>query len=420
MSLPSFFSKNSFNLERAFKQFSLETERLEMTYQNLQDRFKEVQSTLEDSRTRLAGKLAELDFASRYLEAILHHMSQGILFIDMQGVVTTYNLAAQRLLRIPEKELLFHSLTDFFEDRFLGFSLQQAFETQKCPRTSFVSCTIQERKLELEVEATFVLMSQQAYPLSFRQSPSAPIQGLLILLRDVTKMRRLQQMAYHHDRLKELGELAAHLAHEIRNPLGGIKGFANLLQQELTERADLQQMASYIAQGADDLNQLVTQILFYAKPSHPQLEMVDVKRLIEEVRQLLQADATWNAQTLFRVEGGQESLVVPLDPQLFKTALLNLCVNALQAMPSGGTLEIKIESTSSEVILFVQDTGSGIAPEHLSQIFSPFFTTKSTGTGLGLAEVYQVIQGHHGSIDVESEPGKGTLFIIKIPLKVEE
>lgn len=200
-------STDSFSLEQAFKQFTLETERLEMTYRNLQERFQAVQFTLQESHTRLAGKLAELDFVSRYLETILHHISQGIIFIDLQGIVTTYNVAAQQILQLPEKEILFHPFTEFYPDDFLGFSLKEAFATKQCPKSSFLTWNREGQSIELEVEATFVAMSQQSYPLAHREASSLPIQGLLVLLRDITKLRRLQQSANRHDRLKELGSL---------------------------------------------------------------------------------------------------------------------------------------------------------------------------------------------------------------------
>lgn len=413
-------SKDPFHLEQAFKQFSLETERLEMTYHNLQQRFQMVQQTLQESHIRLSGKLAELDFVSRYLETILHHISQGILFIDLNGIVTTYNASAQQMLQIPEKDLLFHPFSDYFEDRFLGFSLQETFKTKLCPKTSFLSWKKGGESIELEVEATFVSMSQPTYSLAQSQASSPPIQGLLILLRDITKFRRLQQLANHQDRLKDLGELAAHLAHEIRNPLGGIKGFATLLQQELKERPDLQQMATYIVQGSDDLSQFVSQVLQYARPSQLHMENVDLIVLVEEIKQLMQVDVTWNDQIEFKIQSSFSSLIVPLDSQFLKSALLNLFVNAVQAMPEGGILTVTIESDGSWATLYVNDTGIGISPENLSKIFSPFFTTKETGNGLGLAEVHKAIQMLQGWINVESEVGKGTRFTIKIPLKLGE
>ncbi len=414
----SFSKPDAFNLEQAFKQFSLETERLERTYQSLQERFKAAQTTLQESQTRLSGKLAELDFTSRYLESILHHISQGILFIDLQGIVTTYNAAAQQLLHIPEKELLFRPFTDFFSDTFLGFSLKATFASKQCPRMMFISIAHEGQESEIEVEATFVSMSQQAYPLAHRQADSPPIQGLLILLRNITKVRRLQQMANQHDHLRELGELMSHLAHEIRNPLGGIKGYASLLAQDLADRPASQDMAKAIIQGVDGLDQFVTQVM--ARPFQPQIEMVDLIPFIDEIRQLMQADAAWNARIHFQVKTPVQSLLVPIDPHYFQSALLNLFVNATQAMPEGGDLIIEIEPHSSWVTLRVRDTGTGIAPEHLTRIFSPFFTTKQTGHGLGLAEVKKVIQAHHGWIEVQSEVGKGTTFIMKIPLKLGE
>ena len=274
--------------------------------------------------------------------------------------------------------------------------------------------------VELEIEATFVAMSQTAFPLAHRDATSLPIQGLLVLLRDITKLRRLQQSAHRHDRLKELGELAAHLAHEIRNPLGGIKGFANLLQQELQERPDLQQMASSIVQGADDLNQFVSNVLVYARPFHLHVEHLDLLPLIEELKQLLQADPAWNPQIDFLIECPCGNVFAPIDPHLFRTVLLNLFVNAAQAMPQGGSLKVSVQPEATAVTLRIVDTGVGIAPENLSKIFTPFFTTKESGNGLGLAEVHKVIQAHQGWIEVQSELGKGTIFTIKIPLKVEE
>lgn len=414
----SLLSQDSFNLEQAFKQFFLETERLEMAYQKLQQRFQAVQQILQESHTRLAGKLAELDFVSHYLETILNHISQGILFIDLHGSVTTYNASAQQILGIPEKNILFHPFNKFFDDRFFGFSLQEALFKKECPKVGFLSWGNKGELLELEIEATFVSMSQQAVPLDHLQAPSQPIQGLLVLLRDITKVRRLQQLANHHDRLKDLGELAAHLAHEIRNPLGGIKGFATLLQQDLKERPDLHQMASYIVQGSDDLNRFVTHVLEYARPFQLHPDNVDLILLTEEIRQLMQVDTNWNDKVEFTIDSNVPHLILPLDPFLFRSALFNLCINAVQAMPEGGRLSISLELESGRTTLIVQDTGIGISPENLSKIFSPFFTTKEKGNGLGLAEVQKVIQAHQGWIEVKSEVGKGTRFIIRIPLGV--
>lgn len=406
-------------LNQAYKQFSLESARVEWIYQNLEARFTKIQDNVQQSHIKLAGKLAELEFVSRYLETILDQISQGILFIDLNGLVSTYNAAAQQILGIPEKELLFHSLTDFFDDAFLGFSLKNALSSKECSKHSFISWKRPDGKvLELEIEAACVSMKPQMVPIDYLKAPDSSIQGLLILIRNVTEMRKLQLIVNRHNLLAELGEMAAHLAHEIRNPLGGIKGFAQLLYQDLQDRSDLQKMASYIIEGTDNLNGLVTAILQYTRPFQPKLEDVNLVSFIEEIKLFMLADPKWNASIIFTIQSTQPELWIALDPQLFRSALLNLFVNAAQAMPQGGSLQVFIEKCDSEVVIKVQDTGSGIASDDLKKIFSPFFTTKPTGTGLGLAEVQKVIHAHHGGLEVDSKLGLGTCFTIKIPLTI--
>lgn len=407
-------------LKNAFQQFSLESERVEFAYQSLEKHFEGIQRSIQESHTKLGGKLAELDFLTRYLEAILNHISQGILFINMNGIVTTCNAAAEEILGIKIEKCLYHPFTDFFNDASFGFSLQETLQTKKCSPTTFVSWTsLNGKSYELEIEGTFVQMGGESVSLDHRHSSASigPIQGLLLLIRNVTEVRYLQELANRNDRLKELGEMAAHLAHEIRNPLGGMKGFGTLLVQDLEGRPELKQMAASIVEGAETLNHLVSSILTYARPFQPHFETVDLAAYIDEIRLLLQADAAWNSTFSFHLHSGCEELPVTIDPQLFKSALLNLFVNAMQAMPEGGTITVGIVRDWNHAIITISDTGKGISPENLPKIFSPFFTTKESGTGLGLSEVHKVVQAHLGTIEVRSELEKGSVFTIKLPLK---
>lgn len=410
-------------IEQAFKQFSLETQRLEQAYQSLEAQFKSVQKTLQESQTRMAGKLSELEFISRYLESILEHISQGILFIDLSGIVTTCNAAAEKVLGISAADLLFHPFKQHFSDDFFGFSLDEVLSSKKSPATHFLTLNRNGgSKVELEVELTFVAMENQSRSFDPKQA-GTPIQGVLILLNDFTEVRRLQQQAHRNSRLQELGEMAAHLAHEIRNPLGGIRGFASLLKQELRDKPDLQAMATQIVEGTDDLNGFVTNILHYTKPYEAKREPIDLVKFLEELRFFMQADKEWNEKINFAIKTSKEPLIVPIDPQMMKAALLNLCVNAFQAMPDGGKLEVELSENSEHAIVRIRDNGLGIPPENLDKIFSPFFTTKEKGNGLGLSEVNKVIQAHQGWIEVDSvtQPSqgreRGTVFELKLPLK---
>jgi PAS domain S-box-containing protein len=351
--------------------------------------------------------LAEPDPSSnlmcQYPEAILHHISQGILFIDLKGILTTCNEAAEKILGFSSAELLFQPLSQFINDDFFGFPLEAALKNKQCPHFSFLTRNKAEGvKGEIEVEAMFVT--------------EPAIEGLLILIRDITEMRHLQRLANRNSRLQELGEMAAYLAHEIRNPLGGIRGFASLLFQDLKDRPEMQKMAAHIIEGTTHLNGFVTNILHYTHPLEPRFEVLDIVHFIEDLKVLLMTDETWNPETQFIIKSNVKELFIPFDPQMMKSALINLFMNANQAMATGGILSVQIGQDTKSAIIKIKDNGIGIPNEHLDKIFSPFFTTKELGTGLGLSEVYKVIQAHQGWIEVYSEVKKGTLFIIKLPI----
>ena len=408
-----------FRFEQAFKQFSLETERLETVFQSLQKQFKSAQDDLQETRTKLYSKLAELECMTCYLDAILHHILQGILFIDLYGIVTTYNPMADELLGVKSSAILFHSFWDFLPDNLFGFSLKEMLETKQAPKDTFTSWILPNGKqMELEIETTFIGMQDHLCAISPFHSSQTPTQGLLILIRNITEIRHLQRLANRHERLKQLGELAAMVAHEIRNPLGGIKGFATLLQEDLKNQPALQQMATSIIAGTDSLERFVTNVLNYARPFQPHLESMDLVSFMRDMLNLIQADNAFNSQIFCHLYTSFSELTVPMDSSLFKTAILNLLVNALQAMPQGGELSIKLDKIPGYALIDIRDSGIGIEEKNLEKIFSLFFTTKDSGHGFGLAEVHKVIQAHQGTIDVQSKVGSGTVFSIKIPLKL--
>lgn len=402
--------------DQILKTLSLETERLKLAHISLQEHFKDVQSHLQETNTKLYAKIAELDSSKYYLEAILSNITQGILFIDLNGMVTAYNPAAEKILGKASQEVLYHAFWDIFSDDAFGFSFKQTLQSKKTPQAAFIDWTGKNGvKVELEVEVTFVETNGSLCAVAGQSTTQAPIQGVLILLRNVTEFRRLQIAANRADRLKELGEMAARVAHEIRNPLGGIRGFASLLQQDLKDRPELEQMAGQIVEATDGLNQIVTQVLNYTRSLQPHYESLDLVPFMGEIIQLIRADRAFSPNIDCQFETNVESLTVPADAQMLKSAFLNLLVNGLQAMPEGGILKITLSQQNDAAVIVISDTGVGIAEENLDKIFSPFFTTKEKGNGLGLAEVQKVILAHGGSIEVISLTGNGTVFTIKIP-----
>jgi signal transduction histidine kinase len=211
--------------------------------------------------------------------------------------------------------------------------------------------------------------------------------------------------------------MAAMVAHEIRNPLGGIKGFASLLERDLSDQPELAHMANAIVEGTDDLNRLVSHVLNYTRTYQLHFESLDIFHILAEIRDLLLADPSLNFNLKINIDSALSSLFIPLDAYLIRSALLNLFVNAIQAMPNGGVITIRVSSAGKEAMIEIQDTGIGIEEELIEKIFTPFFTTKQDGNGFGLAETHKVILAHNGEIDVASKLGEGTTFKIKLPLQ---
>lgn len=344
-----------------------------------------------------------LELTAGNLKSILDNIVQGILVLDINGIVTTYNKAAEKILGIAADDVIGKKFWHNFRDEDFGFSMYEAL-SEKQPITTCTTYTApNQTNSEIEVVVTF---AAEALP------------GMIVMIKDVTEIRHLQTLANRTSRMKELGEMAAHVAHEIRNPLGGIKGFASLLQRDLADNPPLQQMAAYIVEGTDDLNRLVNQVLNYARPVHPHLESVNLITLLNETKEYIFADTNLDTGKIdISIDSPFQELLVAIDPPLFKSALLNLLVNAIQAMPKGGKILINAAKKHGHVILSITDTGMGISEENISKLYSPFFTTKPEGNGLGLAEVQKVVQAHNGTIDVNSVVGQGTTFVLKLPLQ---
>lgn len=404
-------------LKRAFALFSEETARLEQDFVQLKDHFKGVNEELESANERLQQKVRELDVTTNYTKNILANMSQGLLFINLAGTVTTFNHAAETILGQKAMEVLFQLYKENFPDELFGFSMQEALSQRREPHGPLLITRGKGPEAqEIEVDARFVLKQKELAAPTTRDEHLDYTEGLIILFKDITEIQKLRRQAERNDRLKELGEMAASVAHEIRNPLGGIKGFASLLQRDLKDQPHLQQMASYIVEGTENLNRLVTNVLNYARPIQLNLEIVDLVPWMLDVLYSLRMDSKLSQNITYALHVDTDSLMVKVDPYLLRSVVLNLVVNASQAMPEGGSVDFSLRKKGSDAVVEVADSGVGIPEENLEKIFDPFYTTKVEGNGFGLTEALKIVQAHSGAIEVRSQVGKGTIFTVKIPL----
>lgn len=348
---------------------------------------------------------------------IFNQLSQGLIIIDKNGIVKNINNSAAKFLGVNSLDILHRPFNEFFNDHFFGFSLQKGLESQNIANSSVATiCSKNGNQIKVKLDFSF-LNFEHDYP-DFENIL------LLILISKVEEdeingqthsINNSQEMDNRNERMRELGEMASFLAHEIRNPLGGIKGFASLLQRDLKDYPEWQKMAAMVVKGADVLNRLVTNVLNYARPLKVNIKPTHAVPFLLEIQKHIQVDHNNQHVTIEFKNLLNDDPLILMDVKLIRAALLNLIVNSIQAMPNGGTLILELLKENNMVVIKVVDNGEGITTENQKKLFTPFFTTKQNGNGFGLAEVKKTIQAHHGTVEVHSEQGQGSEFSIKLP-----
>ncbi len=282
---------------------------------------------------------------------------------------------------------------------------------------------LQERRAPMERELRCAANAAGDIPLWANASPlkdaTGRVSGYLFLFTDRSDVEQLERQLRRHERMAALGRLAAGIAHEIRNPLSSIKGFAAILDRKVGSDQDARRITRVMQQEVERLNRAITELLEFARPMELNRRPVEVRELLEHAVRLVEDDARQHGvEVTLRVEPPE--LQACVDPDRFAQIILNLELNALQSMADGGRLQLHAAADGDEMILTVEDTGSGIDPADLPHIFDPYFTTKAQGVGLGLAIVNKLVEAHGGEIDVSSCPGAGTRFVIHLPAMVAD
>ncbi len=228
---------------------------------------------------------------------------------------------------------------------------------------------------------------------------------------------RLREQAERNKRLAAVGEMSARIAHELRNPLGSIELFASLLKKGLVDAPEKQSWAEHIHTAVSAMDYALTNMLFFTGKLNPHFQKTDLKRVIEEAS-LFATHLLQQKEINFILS--LESLTEPIlcDEDLLRQIFVNLILNAIDALKNGGRLTINAVTEEKQVRILVSDSGCGIPEDQLSKIFDPFFTTKNKGTGLGLAIAYNAVVAHHGTIDVKSKAGGGTMFTVTLPINL--
>ncbi|NLA41696.1 MAG: hypothetical protein GX874_09855 [Smithella sp.] len=240
-------------------------------------------------------------------------------------------------------------------------------------------------------------------------------EGKILLARNVTGVRQMEKEVVRSRHLNAIASLAAGVAHEIRNPLSSIKGFAVYFKKRLAGNPEDEETADIMIAETARLNRVISQLIEFARPPALKRETADLEDLVRQTARLVQAEAEQNAVAV-EIQAGKGLSPAEVDPDKVRQALLNIFLNALQAMRGGGRLSVALKRREESVEIEVSDTGEGIRRENLSRIYDPYFTSKPSGTGLGLAVAQKIMDAHGGAIQVESREGAGTRVTLRFPL----
>ncbi len=346
-----------------------------------------------------------------YTRQVVANMANGLVSINSDGRIASYNLLALELLDLNGSEVS-------------GMDLKSVIDFKKAG----IENTLNTCQAMLEQEYHYRNRAGALVPISLSVTPILDEKkictGAVIVLRDLREIKRLEEEVRHSEKLAAIGKLAAGVAHEIRNPLSSIRGFARFLAHSLADQSQEQEYAEVMVKEVDRINSVVNDLLTFARPLEPDLKPTDVAALMEHTLRLVEGDArSRNVDIRSTISPNLGRL--HLDANQITQALLNLILNALQEVERGGKIEVfaGLEHSGDRLRIWVEDDGPGVSPDKKEKIFEPFFTTGEKGTGLGLAIVQKIVENHRGEIQVDSPfPGKkrGCRFTVIIPITTTE
>ncbi len=390
-------------IQAAFELFDRQSRQLQEAYQSLKLDLARSNEALQVRNRELTVKIEELHQMSSRLESVIESMTDGLLVVGLDRGVERCNSSAGQMLGIPREQLERRAFDDAIGCDDIRAALTHVLEGGPPALDRPWQVTLAGG----EVRSLLVSMAPVG--------GTGGILGAICNLRDVTELRRLERQLNSRERLAALGEMAASVAHEIRNPLGTIEGFARLLRRDLATMPGHLRLAERIVEGAQNLNYVISNLLTYARPMRLQMSDVTVERLLGLCRDTLEDRAT-RAGVKLSLPAFRSELAVRGDERQLAQALLNLGINAIEACTSGhGSVSFEVYEGRQSVRLCVRDTGCGMDEAKIEKIFDPFFTTKDGGTGLGMSLTKKIVDAHGGEIAIASEPGRGTLMTMTLP-----
>ena len=396
-------------LHKSFEDFTRATDRLQAAFDKLGEKFEQINRELEEKNRELKRAVAEKETVRNYLERILQSLTTGVVVTDTGGMITIMNRCAEKFTAIGSADAQGESLYPLF-DRASFYDGQPFVSTDPGDDGAVRKCRLKERTLEI-------------YSSGVREKGGGII-GYVHILRDVTTIEKLEERTNRSEKLAAMGEMAANIAHEIRNPLGSIELYASLLLKDAREKKETDRLRQIVG-SVRNMDNKISNLLMFARKQSPLMKDVKLHRLLDEVisfsRHIVPRD-----HIVMDLARGSGDPVIYADEEMIKQLFLNLVLNAIQAMPDGGRCDIRTRlrkdgvkgrSTGNTAVeVRCADTGVGICTQSLNRIFDPFYSTKEECSGLGLAIAHNIVDLHGGTIDAECGDGGGTVFTVTLPV----
>jgi PAS domain S-box-containing protein len=357
------------------------------------------------------------------LYSILESLNTGLLICDEEWKLMQVNKAAERYvpLKVRSSEYRYGENSEYVweivEDDDVADFIKMCSERQKCNISEEFTLSTQSGAARIITVSIQLLVQKKEYA------------GIIIKIDDVTEKRNQEVLLRRMESLASLTNLAASVAHEIKNPLGSISIHIQLIQKALEKARKTDGLLpdtgftdkhiAIVNEEIERLNQIIVDFLFAVRPVSATLELVDVNEELRSFAAFVQPELE-RKNISFEVHLEERPPRILLDTKLFKQVLINLAQNAIAAMEDGGKLLVTSKISGDRFLVAVADTGCGMDADTVARVFEPYFTTKAKGTGLGLTMVYKIIKEFSGDIDVKSFPGEGTIFTISLPIPQKE
>ena len=373
-----------------------------------------VLSIIASQGAAIYRELEALTALTSYTNNILSSIAAGVVTLDSDGTILTWNRAAKSIVGVESEKV-----SGWHYSRLISkLALTQSDKgklTEIIEQVLQTGQTYQGHKLCFEPTyggRVYINMS-----VSQLTDNAGEQRGLVCIFEDVTKEIKAEDDLRRMGELAAVGQLAASIAHELRNPLSSIKGAAQFLQEQYSDHSDVHEFLSIIVEEVNGLNKLTTEFLEFARPIDLESEPLDLREVVDRTLHLMSVLISGSGIDVVQ-EVGPDLPIIQADEKQIEQVLKNVILNAVEAMPDGGTLHVRARCSAAygeSVELGVSDTGVGIPPDKLENIFLPFVTTKTKGTGLGLSVVQKIVENHGGHIEVQSTVGEGTTFRVFLP-----